>query len=277
VIRHSLRHGLAPGVVLMASLLALAGPVLAAGTAGHLATITVSSAGIDFRPEVEYDRAILTVAGGDAVRRFEFAPGESPFLDVFAGGGDALADGTYGWELDLLPTQDQRRELMIAASKNGGVAPGARQAQNGSFTVVGGYIVDPELQEAQATGRGGSAPAGLGAETSESMVRGQRAASDVSRVLDGDSGVCADVTGMTSSRCEAETLSVLESLKKATVDPFGSMQQPRTGSGDSDSAMGAASGRTSDPIADMTEATPPQRTYDPEGANGRPRSEEDPR
>lgn len=274
MIRHSLRHGLTLG----AALLALAGPVPAAEPAGSLATVSASSAGIDFRPEVEYDRAVLTVAGGGEVRRYEFAPGEDPFIDAFGNGAEALADGAYTWQLDLLPTQDQRRRLMIAATKNGGVAPGAREALTGSFAVVGGYFVDPQLKEVQA-GLGASGPVGLGATTSEPVVRGQRAASDVSPMLDGDSGVCATAEGMTSARCEAEALSVLESLEKPSVDPLSSMAGSRTGLGDSDSdvALGAAPERMLVAPVDMTEATPPRRTHDPEGANGRPRSEEDPR
>ncbi len=145
MIRHPLGHG-AVMAVLAAGLLAVAGPATALEPAGELATVNVSSAGIDFRPEVEFGRAILTLSGGGDVYTREFAPGEDPFVSVFGPEGHLLADGSYQWELVLLPTRDARAALMIAASENGGEAPGARAAQTGAFVIVDGYIADPDAR-----------------------------------------------------------------------------------------------------------------------------------
>lgn len=117
----------------------------------RLADVQVTSAGIDFVSQVEHGGAILRVSGTEAEYRFTFGPGESPFLSAFDAKGEPLADGVYGWELELLPVAGDRADLMRAASENGGQAPQALPLQSGAFTIAGGYVVDPDEREADAS------------------------------------------------------------------------------------------------------------------------------
>jgi hypothetical protein len=277
VIKHPLGHGSALAVILVAGVLAVVGPAVAREPAGDLATVTVSSTGVDFRPEVEYNRAILTVSGGGQVFRYEFSPGEEPFLDIFRPTGEPLADGVYNWELDLLPASEARATLMIAATKNDGEASDAREAQTGAFAVVDGYIADPELEE--ASGRRYADSAGFGNPGSEALTLGNRSPSDLSSETDSDSGMCDRIAASRSGSCEADVMDALASLGDPAADPFTSGLGKRAGNGDSDSevAAGGAGEIRSQTSVETSEATPPRKTYDPEGANGRPRSEEDQR
>lgn len=276
MIRHSLRHGTALVAIFVAGSLAMAVPIAAQEETGQLAAVNSSSAGVDFRPAVEFERAILTLSKDGEVSRYEFSPGEDPFLGVFDPAGEVLADGLYFWELQLLPSRDARAALMTATTENGGHTPGVRERQTGTFAIVDGYIADPDQAEAGA-GRADKVDLGLAADGS--LALGERSADDLSADTDADSGMCATTARRRSPSCEAELMDALASLGDPKADPIMSAIETRPTSGDSDSDVtaGRATELLFEPSTDKAEATPPRRIYDPEGANGRPRSEEDQR
>lgn len=146
-------------VLFVAGLVSLAGPSALEAqrpAAQEVAAVSAFPGGLDFLPQVGYSWAIITWSGGDRYFRQEFAAGESPFIGTFDLQGQPLPDGTYTWELELVPDRVAARDLMIAASKSGGLAPSTRSALSGSFAILNGAIVDSELVEPepiQATGR----------------------------------------------------------------------------------------------------------------------------
>jgi hypothetical protein len=103
---------------------------------GPIAEISVSPTRIDWLPTVDAGRWVLTLAGPDElVVRREFKAGKAPHLELFDSEGNRLPDGSYTWELRLIP-QGQR---------------GLRKG-SGSFSIQDGSFV--EIPQ----GTGGPAP-----------------------------------------------------------------------------------------------------------------------
>ncbi len=120
--------------------------------AGEVATISALGSGVAWSPQVEYQGLVLTVSGGDVFVRQEFGPSESPSFDT-AG----LPDGTYRWELRVLPrARDLRTEEFTTGkvAPNGAVVEQARAprglAESGAFTILNGAVVDPGAVESSA-------------------------------------------------------------------------------------------------------------------------------
>jgi hypothetical protein len=130
----------------------LAASSLAAQEAGdrQLVEVQMAPVGIDFVSLEAHGGAVLKVSAADTVYRYTFGPDESPWLSLFDADGEPLADGVYGWELELLPVASSRADLIRSAARNRGDAPEALNRQTGSFALAGGYLVDPDLREASA-------------------------------------------------------------------------------------------------------------------------------
>lgn len=280
--KHQVVHGTKLVTTLAVVLLAMAGPVAAQDlAAGPSALVRVSSAGVDFLPEGDYARAVVTVSGGGEVSRYVFGSGDTPFVSAFDAEGEALADGVYQWELELVPTVGTRRELMIEATKSGGRATSAQEPQSGAFTIVDGFIVDPTLEEGVSE-RSAGGLTGLGAsseaEPLAAVGESERSATDSDAVSD----MCDARSNLRSASCEVGALSVLANEDAAALDPLagGYIEPDRVGAGDSDSAVAAGGLAASELTFTETSGaitSEPARRFDPEGANGRPRSEEDQR
>ena len=143
------------------TLLLLAAVLCAPAAAQQLqvATAEVASGSLYWNVHVGYDGLKLSVAGeGRHVSR-TFESGETPSFSVFDAGGEALADGTYKWELVVLPKLvelDAKEFENLRSSFDGTDVRSARaperQVATGSFTVRGGQIVDPDLSEGPAGG-----------------------------------------------------------------------------------------------------------------------------
>lgn len=145
---HARRGWRLTGALLIAGLAAaaLSSPLGAQGP-GELATVTVYPGGVDFRPNVSYSRAILTVSGNDRVFQRVLEAGEDLSIGFFDPEGQPLPEGVYVWQLELVADAETARELRIAATLNGGTAPEPWSALSGTFAILGGSVVPPDLSE----------------------------------------------------------------------------------------------------------------------------------
>jgi len=139
-------------VLLLGLVCALAGPA-SAGQA--FTSIQVGPAGIEWFPQLSAGEGLeLIVSGpGDFYLRQPFPVGTAPSLSVFDSAGQALPDGSYAWELKVLPQLDEAtRQALVAARQAGDTArevafaatlPEAR-VQSGFFSVLSGAFVVPQ-------------------------------------------------------------------------------------------------------------------------------------
>ena len=114
-----------------------------------LAEARIGGASIEFAPQVDFSRAVLTVSTpGGQVLRFE-GVGTVPSFGLFDAKGQPHADGAYQWELRLSPrmTPELRKELRAARARGEEGSIGDRVV-SGSFAIAGGAFVDPGEKEA---------------------------------------------------------------------------------------------------------------------------------
>jgi hypothetical protein len=77
--------------------------------------VRAGSGGLDFQPLVSYGALVLTVSGPDGFHhRAEFGAGESPAFSIFDKAGAVVPDGSYTWELSVVPSGAQRRDAFEA-------------------------------------------------------------------------------------------------------------------------------------------------------------------
>ncbi|HET9209339.1 MAG TPA: tail fiber domain-containing protein [Thermoanaerobaculia bacterium] len=147
------------GILVLALGGLLAVPAGAAGPA-QLAAVNVSSVGIEWQPNVSYEKLVLTVSGpGGLVLRRELAAGTAPSFGVFGDDGKPLPDGAYTYELVASPVLDRAtRRAMAHARQTGddstlaklqvdGKLPRTPLQQSGTFTIKDGTFVSPDLRE----------------------------------------------------------------------------------------------------------------------------------
>lgn len=130
-------------------------------TGQEIANESVYPDGISFQPLVQYERFVMTISGpGGMVLQQEFEAGNPPVFAPFDDSGKALPDGQYNYEIHVSPVLDPETKKMMAASRESG-DDAARAAdlrargwipehpvvQSGSFSIVNGAIVDPNLPE----------------------------------------------------------------------------------------------------------------------------------
>jgi len=157
-------------VLALGGLLAI--PAVAAGPA-QLAAINVSSVGIEWQPNVSYEKLVLTVSGpGGVVLRRELPAGTAPSFGVFGDDGKPLPDGAYTYELVASPVLDRAtRRAMAHARETGddatltklqadGKLPSTPLRQSGAFAIKDGTFVSPDLREPASQAPRGSKAAG---------------------------------------------------------------------------------------------------------------------
>ncbi len=102
-----------------------------------LAEVTTDASGVYFLTAEAGDYQ-LTVSGPDGFYSRQMSSGSTPSFSAYDGEGQALADGTYTWELVALPGKPAEADRSQAPEK---------RAQSGAFTVAGGSIANPDLPE----------------------------------------------------------------------------------------------------------------------------------
>ena len=136
--------------LLMAAAAVLLVPCLAvAAPQATVAEARVGGASVDFAPQVDFGRAVLTVSTPTGqVLRFE-GVGTVPSFGLYDAKGQARPDGLYQWELRLSPrmSPELRKELRAARTRGEEGNLGDRVV-SGAFTIAGGSFVDPGAREA---------------------------------------------------------------------------------------------------------------------------------
>ncbi len=100
----------------------------------QIANLEVGYGRIDWLPQVDYESLALTVSGpANLYLRYEFGPGQAPYLSLIDAKGDRLPDGSYTYELRTVPrTARESREKLDPSAKSL-VQAGFFSIRDGSF------------------------------------------------------------------------------------------------------------------------------------------------
>ncbi len=141
-------------VIALATLVAL--PAIShAAPPPQVALVNVTPGSVAWAPVVGFDKLVLTVSGQGFTKSYEFEAGGVSFTPV-DDEGYLLPDGSYSWELTVIPTAATisagsfRSEKVSAdgrAHQAAQVPAGLKQS--GTFTISGGAIADPNLVEVE--------------------------------------------------------------------------------------------------------------------------------
>lgn len=113
----------------------------------EVAEVSMGSYGIHFLPKVSYGQIVLTVSKPNGtVFRKTFDSGSTPYFDL-SEGGSLSAEGSYTYELRVIPFTGKLRgpgkTFPKAGLTNNGIPSGKAVTQSGAFSVKGGAIVLP--------------------------------------------------------------------------------------------------------------------------------------
>jgi hypothetical protein len=111
-----------------------------------VADVMIGSSGISWVPKVSYARLVLTVARPDGtIFEKTFESGSSPYLDLSSIYGERFNDGSYTYELRVIPedTKRVRHEVGAVMSVKGANLRPKTLTQTGYFQVQAGMIVIP--------------------------------------------------------------------------------------------------------------------------------------
>ena len=127
-------------------ILSTAAPAQDLESGQEVALATVRAGGISWQADVDYAKAVLTVAGPDgSVMRREFGSLELITLNTNDVEVAVMGDGQYSWELQLAPVVAQKQaEALEAARAAGDIATSEKLKRNGklpiALPVVSGYF-----------------------------------------------------------------------------------------------------------------------------------------
>ncbi|MGD2084752.1 MAG: tail fiber domain-containing protein [Candidatus Aminicenantes bacterium] len=137
-------------VVLMFFVCGFAVSADATGSCGDaqdaFAEVMIGSSGINFMPKVSYGELIVTVARADgSVFQRSFDSSSTPYLSLTNICGSTSVDGTYNYELRLIPAVGQK---IRGSVERAGLERSEKQyqramVQTGSFSLQNGAIVPP--------------------------------------------------------------------------------------------------------------------------------------
>ena len=124
----------------------------------------VGSSGISWVPRVNYSQLVLTISRPDGtVFSTIFESGKTPYVDLGSILGNGYPDGSYTYELRVIPANAQkfRSENEFNAARGEGLRSHKALTQSGYFFVRGGVIERPDEPEGsarQSLGTGNIAP-----------------------------------------------------------------------------------------------------------------------
>ena len=129
------------------TLIALVG--LAPAGAAEVATMSQDASNIIWQPTAKAASYQLTVSGPSGIFTSVFAADEVPVFGLFDGAGNALADGSYTYELRALPVVDADMRAAMERARADGTVPAGRLPQGsvqvGYFAILGGsFAIDAE-------------------------------------------------------------------------------------------------------------------------------------
>jgi hypothetical protein len=123
------------------------------------AAVNVGTAGVEWAPQVGYEKLVLTVSGpGGRTLRQEFAAGQAAALSLFDEQGQRLPDGGYNWQLEIVPHVDRATQRALAEARAAGddtAVSALRKAgklpastlESGHLRIAGGAFVTPGQSE----------------------------------------------------------------------------------------------------------------------------------
>lgn len=127
-----------------------------------VAEVTLTPVTIFWQPQVGYETLILTVSAPDGeVHRHEFQQGEVVAFSLVEKSEAPLPDGSYTYELRVIPSIDKSVKKALAASREtgaialvrelqqSGVIPQEPLTQTGHFTIAGGVIIQSAAMESE--------------------------------------------------------------------------------------------------------------------------------
>jgi hypothetical protein len=121
------------------------------------ATVNDAYGFLEWTTAVDHEGISLAVADPYAqVRTFSFTAGEAPVFSLVDARGVPLADGTYTWELRLIPRR--------------GANPGGSLVQSGYFTIAEGGVVSNDLIEPPEGRRQRGSSPGLRSTTAADQI-----------------------------------------------------------------------------------------------------------
>ncbi|MBV8516039.1 MAG: hypothetical protein JO197_01435 [Acidobacteria bacterium] len=145
--------------------LSIAAPLFAGDTAREIARPTAGGSSIQWQANasgVDHYQLIVVTPNHDTFSR-DFAAGTTPSFRLQDMAGKPIADGAYHYELRAMPqvSASVRQQLIDARANNDDEAIhriitanglGNPAVQSGTFTVVNGSILDPNMQEPVSRG-----------------------------------------------------------------------------------------------------------------------------
>ncbi|MGD2084753.1 MAG: tail fiber domain-containing protein [Candidatus Aminicenantes bacterium] len=111
-----------------------------------VADVLMGSSGITWVPNVSYKSLVLTVARPDGtIFQKTFDSGSTPYIDLSNICGERLSNGSYTYELRVIPMNPQRvrQEVGAVMGVKGADLPHETLTQTGYFQVKDGMIVIP--------------------------------------------------------------------------------------------------------------------------------------
>jgi hypothetical protein len=111
-----------------------------------VADVLMGSSGITWAPNVSYRSLVLTVARPDGtIFQKTFDSGSTPYIDLSNIYGERLNDGSYTYELRVIPMNAKRvrQEVGVVMGVKGANLPHETLTQTGYFQVKDGMIVTP--------------------------------------------------------------------------------------------------------------------------------------
>ena len=116
----------------------------------------IGSSGITWVPKVNYSQLVLTISRPDGtIFRTSFDSGSSPYVDLAAIFGGSYQDGSYKYELVVIPSLGKRVRSSADSFSTSRIS-GMKQypeelIQSGSFTVQDGGIISGNMTESSTS------------------------------------------------------------------------------------------------------------------------------